>query len=175
MPPRTNPINSLKARLVLLFFAFSLPFSYINAQSARGKASYYAHKFNGQRTASGELYSSKDYTCAHRSYPFGTKLLVKNVDNGRSVVVRVNDRGPFVRGRIIDLSYAAAKELGIIKRGVGTVEVSVYDPDKDSLHNIFPQLPAIDVAPSDLLRVKKYSWDTIRINSFSFPTLKIEE
>ena len=97
------------------------------AQSAqKGKASFYAKKFIGRKTASGERLHADSLTCAHRTYPFGTKLKVYNPANGRSVVVRVTDRGPFVRGRIIDLSWRAAQELGIISQGVATVFVQKH-------------------------------------------------
>jgi rare lipoprotein A len=89
----------------------------------KGKASFYAKKFNGRKTASGEILHSDSLTCAHRSYPFGTKLMVYNPANGRSVIVKVTDRGPFVRGRIIDLSWRAAKELGMLSQGVAMVVV----------------------------------------------------
>lgn len=85
-----------------------------------GKASFYKH---GHRTASGERFDSKDYTAAHRTLPFGTRVLVTNVDTGMSVIVRINDRGPHVRGRIIDISYGAAKYLGITGDGVANVKI----------------------------------------------------
>ena len=78
-------------------------------------------------TACGERLHQDSLTCAHRTYPFGTKLKVYNPANGRSVIVRVTDRGPFVRGRIIDLSWRAAKELGIVAQGVATVFVQKYN------------------------------------------------
>ena len=93
------------------------------AQVQSGKASYYAKKFSGRKTASGERLHHDSLTCAHRTFPFNTMLRVKNPANGREVVVRVTDRGPFIRGRIIDLSWRAAKELGIIAQGVAMVEV----------------------------------------------------
>ena len=89
----------------------------------QGKASFYARSFAGRKTASGERLHNDSLTCAHRTYPFGTLLKVTNPANGRSVVVRVTDRGPFVRGRIIDLSWRAAKELDIISQGVAVVSV----------------------------------------------------
>ncbi|MGQ0286473.1 septal ring lytic transglycosylase RlpA family protein [Pasteurellaceae bacterium 22721_9_1] len=89
----------------------------------RGGASYYHSKFNGRRTASGEPYSGKKYTAAHRSLPLGTHVLVTNLRNNRKVVVRINDRGPFVRGRIIDLSRAAAADIGMISSGIANVRV----------------------------------------------------
>lgn len=103
-----------------------------------GKASYYSKKFHNRKTASGEIYRKGEMICAHRTYPFGTKLLVRNLRNNKTVVVKVIDRGPYVKGRIIDLSYEAAKKLDFIKQGVTKVEVSVYDEKKartDSIKN----------------------------------------
>ena len=103
---------------------FTLHYSLLQAQGLQqGKASFYAKSFSGRKTASGERLHPDSLTCAHRSYPFGTKLKVYNPANGRSVIVRVTDRGPFVRGRIVDLSWRAAKELGIIAQGVAVVTV----------------------------------------------------
>ncbi|NJL08751.1 MAG: septal ring lytic transglycosylase RlpA family protein [Methylacidiphilales bacterium] len=90
-----------------------------------GMASYYGLKdgYHGRRTANGERYDRNSLTAAHRSLPFGTHVRVTNLRNGRSVVVRINNRGPFIRGRIIDVSYAAARELGFVDRGVAQVRV----------------------------------------------------
>ena len=120
------------SRFLRIFFVVIIilnsQFSILNSQSIQsGKASFYARKFSGHRTASGERLHHDSLTCAHRSYPFGTMLKVYNPANGRSVVVRVTDRGPFVRGRIIDLSWRAAKELGIIAQGVAMVTVQKAD------------------------------------------------
>ncbi|NBB84729.1 MAG: septal ring lytic transglycosylase RlpA family protein [Bacteroidetes bacterium] len=90
-----------------------------------GVASYYAPRFHRQRTASGERYDEAAYTAAHRTHPFGTLVRVTNQTNGRTVDVRINDRGPFVRGRIIDLSKAAARELRMVEEGVVPVRVEV--------------------------------------------------
>ena len=89
--------------------------------------SFYANKFHGKATSSGEKYNMYAYTCAHKKLPFGTKLKVTNEDNGKSVVVRVNDRGPFVEGRDLDLSYAAAKKIGLIPYGVKILKVQIID------------------------------------------------
>lgn len=91
----------------------------------RGSASYYAARFDGRRTASGERFDNAAMTAAHRTLPFGTLVRVTNLANGRSVIVRINDRGPFTRGRMIDVSHAAAEELGLIARGHATVELAV--------------------------------------------------
>jgi len=86
-----------------------------------GKASWYGPGFQGKRTASGERFNTNDLTAAHRTLPFGTRVRVVNKSTGRSVVVRINDRGPYAHGRVIDLSRASAQAIGIL--GVGTVEM----------------------------------------------------
>jgi rare lipoprotein A len=88
-----------------------------------GVASYYGPELHGRRTASGERFDRNAMTAAHRTAPFGSRLVVTNLANGRSVTVRVNDRGPFVRGRIVDVSQSAAKQLGMTGRGVARVKV----------------------------------------------------
>jgi len=93
-----------------------------------GLASYYADALRGRPTASGAPYDPAAFTCAHRSHPFGTRLRVTELAHGRSVVVTVNDRGPFVAGRVIDLSRAAAVSLGIIGPGVARVRVERLRP-----------------------------------------------
>lgn len=89
----------------------------------QGKASYYHNKFNGRRTASGEVYRSSQYTAAHKTLPLGSYVLVTNLRNNRKVVVKINDRGPFHGSRIIDLSKAAASDLGMVASGIGHVKV----------------------------------------------------
>lgn len=111
----------------LSFIICHLSLSLSIAQTQTGKASFYAKKATGTRTASGERLHHDSLTCAHKTLPFGTLLKVTHVENGRSVMVRVNDRGPFVRGRIIDLSWGAARELGMISQGIATVIVEPAD------------------------------------------------
>jgi rare lipoprotein A len=90
-----------------------------------GIASYYHNKFHGRLTANGERYNKRELTAAHLEYPFGTYVRVTSVDSGNSVIVRINDRGPHIRSRIIDLSRAAAEELDMIHDGLATVRVEV--------------------------------------------------
>ena len=92
-----------------------------------GLASFYADSFHGSKTASGETYSKRKMTAAHRTLPFDTKVKVTNLDNGKSVTVRINDRGPHVEGRIIDLSGAAARKLGMTETGTAKVRVEIFD------------------------------------------------
>jgi rare lipoprotein A len=94
----------------------------------RGYASWYGKKFNGYHTSNGELYDMYAMTAAHKTLPIPSYVKVTNLDNGKSVVVRVNDRGPFHQGRIIDLSYAAAQRIGIQRAGTGRVEVEIALP-----------------------------------------------
>ena len=93
----------------------------------RGDASWYGHPFHGRRTASGERYDMYLMTAAHRELPMGTVVEVKNLGNGRRLQVRINDRGPFVRGRILDLSYAAASELDMVRLGTAPIELRVIE------------------------------------------------
>ena len=95
-------------------------------QTLEGQASYYANLFQGKKTASGELYNKQEYTAAHKTLPFGTKVRVINQRNGRSAVVKVNDRVPFVAGRVIDLSQIAARDIGLLSAGVANVKVEVF-------------------------------------------------
>jgi len=110
------------------FFSFYLSVHQVMAQPRQtGMASFYAKRATGSRTASGERLHHDSMTCAHRTHPFGTLLKVTNLDNNKQVVVRVNDRGPFVRSRIIDLSWAAANEIGMIGKGIAKVNVELAD------------------------------------------------
>ncbi len=93
-----------------------------------GLASYYARSLQGRRTASGARYDGRAMTCAHRTHPFGTLLRVTDVESGKSVTVKVTDRGPFAQGRVIDLSWAAARVLGILEQGVARVKVEPVPP-----------------------------------------------
>ncbi len=90
-----------------------------------GKASWYGGRFHGRKTASGERYNQRAMTAAHKKLPFGTYVRVTNLKNGRACVVRINDRGPFIRGRIIDLSAEAAKQIGVYSAGVAPVRIDV--------------------------------------------------
>lgn len=91
----------------------------------RGVASWYGEPFHGRKTASGEVYDMHGMTAAHRELPLGTVVAVRNLDNGREAEVRVNDRGPFVKGRVLDVSYAAAKRLGMVGPGTAKIELRV--------------------------------------------------
>lgn len=111
----------------LLVLLFGLSAMKINAQTQTGKASFYADKFEGRTTASGEKYKHSKLTAAHKTLPFGTKVKVTNLSNNKEVEVTINDRGPYVDGRIIDLSKSAAEMLGFINSGLADVKMEVVD------------------------------------------------
>ena len=113
-----------KLLLIALFTLCNIFTLTIQAQSD-GKASYYSNGLHGRKMSNGERYDRNAFTCAHRTLPFGTRLKITNPRNGKSVIVRVTDRGPFVRGRVVDLSYAAARELGTLASGVAYVKVEL--------------------------------------------------
>lgn len=138
------------SRSILCFFhllIFSFFYSYAEAQTQTigkketGFASYYASHFTGKRTASGERFHNDSLTCAHRTLPFGTLVKVCNLANDREIIVKVNDRGPFVRGRIIDLTRKAAQLLGFAH--LGTTKVT--------LEPIILILPPLEITPTHLI------------------------
>lgn len=107
-----------------------------------GRASWYGEDFQGQQTASGEDYDMNGLTCAHRSLPLGSLVRVTNLRNHKSVVVRVNDRGPLPQSRIVDLSYAAARFLGFSNRGTAPVRLDLVDKKRDLAQLSYPFSPA---------------------------------
>ncbi len=115
----------------------------------RGIASWYGIKFHGRKTSSGEIYNMHAMTAAHKTLPLPAYVHVKNLDNGRSAVVRVNDRGPFVQGRIIDLSYAAAKKLGVKGPGTANVEIRVVNRGQTQPTSVVRAIPLSDQANKD--------------------------
>lgn len=115
--PHRAPLRALG---ILLATGCSI-FSFASQAKQVGVASYYGAELHGHRTASGARFNRHAMTAAHRSLPFGTQLRVTNLSNGKSVVVRVNDRGPFVRRRVLDVSEAAARQLGFVGRGTARI------------------------------------------------------
>ncbi len=112
-----------------------------------GIASWYGGEFHGRRTSSGEIFDQNEMTAAHPTLPFGTIVEVTNLENGRAATVRINDRGPFVRGRIIDLSYAAARVLGVVGPGTARVRIEVVtkEPERDGISTVSVQVGAFVV------------------------------
>lgn len=124
---------NFKNYILLLVTVISFVLSTSAVAQTSGRASYYGNRFHGRMTSEGSVYHRDSMTCAHRTLPFGTVLKVTNKKNGKVVVVRVNDRGPFVRGRVIDLSYAAAKHLGMLAQGVVAVKIEKLGHESDPL------------------------------------------
>ncbi len=121
----------MQLKYLVLFFSLGwLHIGNQNKSAEEGKASYYADKLAGKSTASGQPYDPQKLTGAHKTLPFGTEVMVTNIQNDKSVKVTINDRGPFVMGRIIDLSKAAAERIGIIRTGVAQVKVEVVKRKK---------------------------------------------
>jgi len=132
-------------QLILLFFFISTTISF--AQQ-RGNASFYSHKMHGRHTSDGGKYHPDSLTCAHRSYPFGTILRVRNPKNDKQVIVKVTDRGPHQRRLLIDLSYSAAKELDIVRAGIAAVEIIKLD-------SLPPMIPVSLHIPLSIITVSK--------------------
>ncbi len=128
----------------------------------RGVASWYGTKFHGRPTSSGEVYNMHAMTAAHKTLPIPVYVHVRNLDNGRSAVVRVNDRGPFIDGRIIDLSYAAAKKLGVDGPGTANVKISVLKRGESKPTSVVRSVPLpVDIEPEVPLYVQMGSFSSI--------------
>lgn len=110
-------------RIYMFFFAIALLCACSPKVSQTGKASFYADKFNGRKTASGVTFRNSKKIAAHKTLPFGTKVKVTNLSNGKSTKVVIQDRGPHVAGRIIDLSKKSARKIGMIDQGIGNVKI----------------------------------------------------
>lgn len=146
-------MKTMKITFILLAI---IPLFVISQES--GVASYYSHSLAGRKTSDGSRYHPDSMTCAHKTYPFGTYLYVRNPENDFDVIVKVTDRGPHTRNRMIDLSYAAAYQLDIIRKGLAKVEVTKLDflPEPFSLIPIPKSYLAVNEFPiiSPKLKVK---------------------
>ena len=131
--PRLEPLSRAANRPYSVFGREYVPMTHLEPYKARGMASWYGRKFDGQKTSTGETYDMYGMSAAHPTLPIPSYARVTNLSNGKSVVVRVNDRGPFLDNRLIDLSYTAAAKLGIIGRGSAPVEVDSILPGQTQL------------------------------------------
>jgi rare lipoprotein A len=149
--PRAEPPHRYANRPYTVFGETYTPVSDTRPFRQRGVASWYGRKFQGQKTASGEPYDMFKMTAAHKTLPIPSYVKVTNVANGKSVVVRINDRGPFHSNRIIDLSYAAASRIGLAAKGSGLVEIErVFEPPKeDAAAASAPAAPQLPPPPAD--------------------------
>ena len=121
-----------KLSILFVFLLIVSPFLF---SDQTGYASWYGGKFQGRKTANGEIFDTYKFTAAHKTLPFDTIVRVKNLHNGKTTVVRINDRGPFVKERIIDLSFAAAKDIGMIESGVAKVSLEIIEGDASKAKN----------------------------------------
>ena len=145
--PRAEPLHRFANRPYVVLGREYVPATSIGPYRAQGIASWYGRKFHGQRTSTGEVYDMYAMTAAHPTLPLPSYARVTSVATGKSVVVRVNDRGPFLHGRVIDLSYAAAHRLGIAQRGSGEVIVESVLPGSATFATVAPA-PSAPAAPS---------------------------
>jgi len=139
-----------------------------------GIASWYGKDFHGKPTSSGEIYDMYQLTCAHTTLPLGTMVMVTNVENGKSVELKVNDRGPFVKDRIIDLSYAAAQMIGMYEKGVAYVKVEVIGPLIESIQRFTLQVGSfVDEANAQRLADQlRKSFENVYVATFETLTQK---
>lgn len=152
-PGAVKPRRSAKTKPYTVMGKTYYPLKTARGYDEVGKASWYGEDFHGNKTANGEIYNMYGVTAAHKTLPLGTKVRVTNLDNNRSVVLRVNDRGPFVHGRVLDLSYGAAKKLGTVEKGVARVRITAIGSDPVSR-------PAVAKNPA----IKYYH---VRVGAFS--------
>lgn len=158
--PRQEPRSRSGNKPYQVFGVHYVPLANASGYRERGVASWYGKKFHGRRTSSGEPYDMYAMTAAHKTLPLPCYVRVRNLQNGRSAIVRVNDRGPFLSNRIIDLSYAAANKLGIVGSGTGLVEVEVVTSNDAAPAQVVttpavqtravasvPSIPAVPVTP----------------------------
>ncbi|MBX9571744.1 MAG: septal ring lytic transglycosylase RlpA family protein [Candidatus Obscuribacterales bacterium] len=122
-------------------FANGVAYKPVDGPQDRGKASFYGDRFHGRKTANGERYDQWGMTVAHKTLPFGTILEVTNPANGKSVILRVNDRGPFVKGRVLDVSTAAAHKLGMVDVGVTSVDYKIIGRGPHRVGPVVPDTP----------------------------------
>jgi rare lipoprotein A len=151
----------MKSQLFIPLFILLSVCSWAQVQS--GKASYYADRFEGKPTASGEKYRHNKFTAAHKTLPFGTRVRVTNLSNNATVEVVINDRGPYVEDRIIDLSRAAAEKLGFIVQGIAEVKIEVIDPGTGKVSDPVRPIGNVTVEEKEF-----YSTEINRVNPHGF-------
>jgi len=155
--PRAEPLARSGNKPYTVFGVTYTPLADARGYRERGVASWYGRKFHGRRTSSGEIYDMYAMTAAHRTLPLPSYVRVRNLENDRSVVVRVNDRGPFMHNRLIDLSYTAAARLGMLGTGTALVEVEAIDPDAPPASTLLRTAHAADAPPRLSIQVGAFT------------------
>lgn len=158
-------IENMRKLIILTIMCLSFAGA-MYAQHFDGMASYYGAECHGKKSANGSKFDMHAYTCAHKSLPFGTKLRVTNINNGKSIVVTVTDRGPYVRRRIIDLSFAAAKEIDMMRSGVAPVSIEIVKEGEP-----LSAEAALKATPLKIKKAEKVEFKTIE----DFGSFKIKE
>ena len=177
--------NSKIFKRTFLTLAVAIVVATASSQIQHGKASFYSKRATGARTSSGERLHHDSLTCAHRTHPFGTLLKVTNERNGREVIVRVTARGPHTRGRIIDLSHAAAEELGILNQGVAVVMVELvrktkvpFNAEPESIPEFDFEITEYSLPASGVLHFPTYGKTTQQLkgadNKFTKPQKEVD-
>ena len=146
--PRIEPLHRFANRPYTVFGREYVPATSLRPYRERGVASWYGRKFHGEKTSTGEIYDMYAMTAAHPTLPLPSYARVTSIATGKSVVVRVNDRGPFLHNRVIDLSYAAATKIGIVQKGSGEVEVEAIIPIETAATSMAAPLPPVASAPA---------------------------
>ncbi len=146
--PRVEPINRGTARPYVVMGKSYTPMTSLAPYQARGIATWYGRRYHGRQTSSGEIYDMYGMSAAHTTLPIPSYARVRNLKNGKSVVVRINDRGPFVEGRIIDLSYTAAHRIGVLAGGAAMVEVESIIPGASEAKVASAPPPPVAPAPA---------------------------
>ena len=146
--PKSEPLATSGNKPYAVYGKTYTPLFDTTGYRERGIASWYGKKFHGKRTSSGEPYDMYAMTAAHKTLPLPSYVRVRNLQNGRAIIARVNDRGPFLHDRLIDLSYAGAAKLGFLGTGTGIVEVEAIRPEDPSVQVAQSQKPVIEIIPS---------------------------
>lgn len=148
--PKPEPLATSGNKPYAVYGKTYTPLLDVTGYRERGVASWYGKKFHGKRTSSGEPYDMYAMTAAHKTLPLPSYMRVRNLQNGRAIIVRVNDRGPFLHDRLIDLSYAGAAKLGILGTGTGIVEIEAIQLEDSTVQVAQSQKPVIEIIPSAL-------------------------
>jgi rare lipoprotein A len=169
--PRSEPFSKTGNKPYVVFGKRYVPLKSNTGFKQKGTASWYGKKFHGKRTSSGEAYDMYKMTAAHTVLPIPSYAQVTNVNNGRSVIVRINDRGPFKHNRVMDLSYAAALKLDVVKTGTGQVEIVAISENKPGSKKVVSgkaeqqqkRLQADGFSSTDIERVKQNGLSLYRV------------
>jgi len=164
----------MKKSLITIFLFLQI-IVYLNADEQEGTASWYGPNFHGKKTANGEIFNTNDYTAAHRTFPFNSIVKVTSLENSKSTIVRINDRGPFAHERIIDLSLAAATDIDMIKNGVMKVKVELIEKGDNKYHRFGDHNYRIQIASFTELKNAEKFIENLKNNLYNAEVEKVEK